>query len=100
HTRFSRDWSSDVCSSDLDARALLPKQVGYRVFHTEPGAFEIDPQYPIPVILGIIGYRDERRTLNASAIDQHIQLPPKPHRLLDQPLYFGASADVGLNELC
>src|SRR5690606_40451048 len=28
HTRFSRDWSSDVCSSDLDGRALhgMPEQ--------------------------------------------------------------------------
>src|SRR5690606_40982911 len=24
HTRFSRDWSSDVCSSDLTARAFFP----------------------------------------------------------------------------
>src|SRR5690606_41076317 len=32
HTRFSRDWSSDVCSSDLDA--LLPGVDGktYRLF--------------------------------------------------------------------
>src|SRR2546429_2299138 len=26
HTRCSRDWSSDVCSSDLESRALAPKQ--------------------------------------------------------------------------
>src|SRR5690606_40979655 len=26
HTRFSRDWSSDVCSSDLTIRQLLQKQ--------------------------------------------------------------------------
>src|SRR5690606_40864457 len=25
HTRFSRDWSSDVCSSDLKAGNLLPE---------------------------------------------------------------------------
>src|SRR5690606_39572163 len=24
HTRFSRDWSSDVCSSDLTARSVTP----------------------------------------------------------------------------
>src|SRR5690606_40625116 len=29
-TRFSRDWSSDVCSSDLDAKDLNPRSV--RVF--------------------------------------------------------------------
>src|SRR5690606_23034500 len=27
HTRFSRDWSSDVCSSDLDAAAILDELV-------------------------------------------------------------------------
>src|SRR5690606_17913686 len=26
HTRFSRDWSSDVCSSDLDIKALLKSE--------------------------------------------------------------------------
>src|SRR5690606_41171615 len=26
HTRFSRDWSSDVCSSDLAAQAAVPAQ--------------------------------------------------------------------------
>src|SRR5690606_40554637 len=28
HTRFSRDWSSDVCSSDLDVLAARPVLVG------------------------------------------------------------------------
>src|SRR5690606_42076906 len=28
HTRFSRDWSSDVCSSDLRHPSRLEKQVG------------------------------------------------------------------------
>src|SRR5690606_39747585 len=28
HTRFSRDWSSDVCSSDLDLRPLVPLDGG------------------------------------------------------------------------
>src|SRR5690606_39909666 len=26
HTRFSRDWSSDVCSSDLFSQWILPNQ--------------------------------------------------------------------------
>src|SRR5690606_40986124 len=30
HTRFSRDWSSDVCSSDLDPQLLRPVQLGAR----------------------------------------------------------------------
>src|SRR6266511_4993375 len=36
HTSFSRDWSSDVCSSDLDAQAILEdavrQQQGIAVF--------------------------------------------------------------------
>src|SRR5690606_40603523 len=28
HTRFSRDWSSDVCSSDLIHPSLLPRHPG------------------------------------------------------------------------
>src|SRR5690606_40462257 len=28
HTRFSRDWSSDVCSSDLGDPAVDPPQLG------------------------------------------------------------------------
>src|SRR5690606_39889857 len=27
HTRFSRDWSSDVCSSDLDRLAVLAREL-------------------------------------------------------------------------
>src|SRR5690606_39804590 len=39
HTRFSRDWSSDVCSSDLasgpdQVRPLLPAGTGSRVLVT------------------------------------------------------------------
>src|SRR5690606_39439669 len=31
HTRFSRDWTSDVCSSDLPAgNQVLEKRAGYR----------------------------------------------------------------------
>src|SRR5690606_39798600 len=53
HTRFSRDWSSDVCSSDLEAQAHLaplkvqgglgarlgarPAQIGGRASRNEGG---------------------------------------------------------------
>src|SRR5690606_40988273 len=39
HTRFSRDWSSDVCSSDLDlnhARAVLDGQIGQDILTKFP----------------------------------------------------------------
>src|SRR2546426_7709460 len=32
HTRLQGDWSSDVCSSDLEARKILPK--GYVIDYT------------------------------------------------------------------
>src|SRR5690606_40326147 len=44
HTRFSRDWSSDVCSSDLHrqrvvrTQPLQKLQVGYGSGRTETGA--------------------------------------------------------------
>src|SRR5690606_39791302 len=40
HTRFSRDWSSDVCSSDLDTAAghLLAAAVRARGIAVETGA--------------------------------------------------------------
>src|SRR5690606_40366224 len=31
HTRFSRDWSSDVCSSDLHAGEIDGKDAGFRL---------------------------------------------------------------------
>src|SRR5690606_40664269 len=36
HTRFSRDWSSDVCSSDLDWTAGYVADIGYTYgYYTE-----------------------------------------------------------------
>src|SRR5690606_40574930 len=34
HTRFSRDWSSDVCSSDLVALGVEAVNAGFRVIFT------------------------------------------------------------------
>src|SRR5690606_40592449 len=43
HTRFSRDWSSDVCSSDLDAvtgcREFIQKQFGDRYLPEKPRVY-------------------------------------------------------------
>src|SRR5690606_39801569 len=36
HTRFSRDWSSDVCSSDLIYRILPKADVNTRVMNNQP----------------------------------------------------------------
>src|SRR5690606_24801455 len=47
HTRFSRDWSSDVCSSDLrlvDLRGLLVRLGGAAPDHDEPVAAVVDAE--------------------------------------------------------
>src|SRR5690606_40398117 len=45
HTRFSRDWSSDVCSSDLDlGRILLVRNAARQVLEL-PGGW-VDPGEP------------------------------------------------------
>src|SRR5207302_649697 len=41
HTRFSRDWSSDVCSSDLVPRAITPRDIGI-LFRTKEGHQEFE----------------------------------------------------------
>src|SRR5690606_40102182 len=49
HTRFSRDWSSDVCSSDLDALRRLTKaeidakERGHHGKNVEDHADDFDP---------------------------------------------------------
>src|SRR5690606_33469538 len=43
HTRFSRDWSSDVCSSDLAARAVISNHMGPQYgshWYLEPKFFQ------------------------------------------------------------
>src|SRR5690606_40762833 len=35
HTRFSRDWSSDVCSSDLIPKALLGWDITFEMMITD-----------------------------------------------------------------
>src|SRR5207247_5145772 len=50
HTRSTRDWSSDVCSSDLAIRFL--EQVVYRRF---------EEAYRVPLALGLVARSEERR---------------------------------------
>src|SRR5690606_39863420 len=53
HTRFSRDWSSDVCSSDLtisEASVLVPEQSGTALLDEEAPAdlIFVDGALPLP----------------------------------------------------
>src|SRR5690606_40829952 len=74
HTRFSRDWSSDVCSSDLDAGVAgiqLPElreiETRKRLFQLYPDAREMRPPEEIELAIeGIVatlrgGDRSEER---------------------------------------
>src|SRR5690606_39626951 len=45
HTRFSRDWSSDVCSSDLHGMMLSEREMELSDEHT--GILELDPEAPV-----------------------------------------------------
>src|SRR6266702_5650911 len=52
HTRWPRDWSSDVCSSDLDALAVRRDLV-----HGEPAVIQADRAHPVVRVRGEIGAR-------------------------------------------
>src|SRR5699024_11732981 len=47
HTRSKRDWSSDVCSSDLDQRASPEEEIADGRRHAVAEAREGDNQTPI-----------------------------------------------------
>src|SRR3712207_7807700 len=70
HTRYWRDWSSDVCSSDLhdlgpEIDMLRDTVRGFSAQHLEPIAAEIDRSDEFPVRLwpelGKLGRSEERR---------------------------------------
>src|SRR5690606_39588069 len=48
HTRFSRDWSSDVCSSDLPAPRLL-RHLRVRPARADGRPARLRPDHPGPV---------------------------------------------------
>src|SRR3712207_9156811 len=58
HTRYWRDWSSDVCSSDLDRAAALERHMEF--FNTHP--------YVAAPIIGVTLALEEERA-NGTAID-------------------------------
>src|SRR5690606_40514076 len=56
HTRFSRDWSSDVCSSDL-TRGALRDVLGYRLYYDLRRGWRITSPNLEQLQLLEIGYR-------------------------------------------
>src|SRR5690606_40368926 len=72
HTRFSRDWSSDVCSSDLQILAKYSQHfVDLNLFNNEPTM----PHIPggvedfIPVQLEALGHMGNKEQLLALPYD-------------------------------
>src|SRR5690606_14937147 len=61
HTRFSRDWSSDVCSSDLTA---LPPEI--LEYESPPGTYH--DAYPL-MIMTTSALRSLREALPGSVVD-------------------------------
>src|SRR5690606_41086061 len=50
HTRFSRDWSSDVCSSDLDASRINEQDINsaYLSGNIAEGTIDVDLMLSVP----------------------------------------------------
>src|SRR5690606_39338380 len=74
-TRFSRDWSSDVCSSDLPPRDLEDEavlQAWRRGFADETGL-------PVDRADGAFLVRELERESLAAALDQPCLLQDAPH---------------------
>src|SRR5690606_8914999 len=85
HTRFSRDWSSDVCSSDLTSRcaeekATWPSRAVAQVKHQRTGHVERHESRaalevrPVPVILRLLKARADKGS-PISAGMSHERLP-------------------------
>src|SRR5690606_39779814 len=60
HTRFSRDWSSDVCSSDLPASAILQQTAAA---HALPDDYETEISLMAPALITSLAQRLERGAL-------------------------------------
>src|SRR5690606_40787014 len=76
HTRFSRDWSSDMCSSDLydDPRATIVIADGKEFVAQCQDTFDViiadstDPIGPAEVLFTADFYKDEKTCLNPGGI--------------------------------
>src|SRR5690606_27322953 len=64
HTRFSRDWSSDVCSSDLGPGAFLTL-----LLTTRPKKQQLMDSY----IEGLLRLEDTRRSGSEPTVKEHFQ---------------------------
>src|SRR6185369_5709771 len=73
HTRFKCDWSSDVCSSDLDAKRGRRPPSTLNVSAEIPLRPRVLPKY---LHLGVASF--------SLATPACVEQPPSPHKKLDQ----------------
>src|SRR2546422_449337 len=90
HTRCSRDWSSDVCSSDLRAKATFEEQLQFTRAEVAPGSADLiawpenaisdvltdDPAY-LAELAGLV--REKRARMIVGAHSWASRLPPRQH---------------------
>src|SRR6185369_5556945 len=63
HTRFKCDWSSDVCSSDLDEALQPPVRAERNALHQQPAIVALAAPQPMLELEGLS--RGERRAIGA-----------------------------------
>src|SRR5205809_1708468 len=70
HTRCSRDWSSDVCSSDLIHRDVGVERTldAHRFFRRQEEAIAVDRRGEVHALLGEAAQRAEAEHLEAARI--------------------------------
>src|SRR5690606_40706967 len=66
HTRFSRDWSSDVCSSDLDLSDFAPTAVAKSLRSAELRVSSLSLSALPPITTGEIGRASCRERVESS----------------------------------
>src|SRR5690606_39900515 len=75
HTRFSRDWSSDVCSSDLD-RFMLKCRIDYPSLEDERLIMKMVASSHQPVIRPVISLNtivEAKNLINQIYLDEKIE---------------------------
>src|SRR5690606_39447692 len=63
HTRFSRDWSSDVCSSDLGKTHLLAS-----IFHSAPSPKAFGTFVELTHVVGALGFNKAVEELSSHSV--------------------------------
>src|SRR5207249_6584983 len=97
HTRSKRDWSSDVCSSDLDDPAIIDGWVHDIVQH--PNGIIILPESPpaneatgnVRIVNGVV-----QTGLNVARYEDGTTIAPKPLRMRSEERRVGKEERRGV----